>query len=161
MAMVFEDLSQRTFRATSPDEIDNMCNGFKEKFTVRFTQAHQIYCPTDGKIYYINTLFFVPEKQPVSEPTISGTLKNKIVKDDAVDKDDDAVDKTETPNKFSNVPESEAQWTNCLLCNMRWKWTHFKWCPQRHGLESLPEELHAKYKEIWNGNGNEGDNKDD
>lgn len=151
MAMVFEDLSQKTFRAKSPEEIDELCNAFKEKFTVRFTQANQLYCPTDGEIHYINTLFYVPDSAVASEP-IADVLKTKIEKA--------TEDKTATPNKYSSVPESEAQWGNCLVCNMRWKWTHFKWCPQRHGIEALPETLHAKYKEIWNGNGNKGDNKD-
>ena len=60
------------------------------------------------------------------------------------------------------IAETDAQWTDCLLCvannlpRRRWKWTHFRLCPNMHGIEGLAKESHELYNKIWNGDGNHG-----
>ena len=135
MAMVFEDLSQKTIVSDEAEKLDKLCNEYKESFTVRFTQTNQIVY--DDAIWFINTLFFVPK--PKAKPVKGAMPIGPKIK----------------------VPEQEAKWTSCTVCGMRWKFTHFRMCPQKHGIEGLPKEFHTRYKEIWDGNGDGNGNKED
>ena len=74
MAMVFEELSQKTIVATSSEEVDKLCNKFKEENTVRFTQSNQVCVSTT--IYFINTLFYLPKEKP-KVPEIKKVLDEK------------------------------------------------------------------------------------
>lgn len=140
MAQYYDDLMIKTFYAETTQEIDKHCNEWRENNIIKATQTNPVYDFHKKKVVYVYTLFYLPKKGKVPQP--------------------EKVEVEETPEeKISKlpkiiVPENEALWATCTQCARRWKWTHFRLCPNRHGLEGLPEEHHARYKEIWNGDGN-------
>lgn len=142
MAMTYEDLDIKTVVASSPGEIDNLCNDFKKTHVVRFTQTNQVWCGEEG-LLYVNTMFFLPEK---------GTAKHMGIPTNAppggVTLDPSLFVKKQEPAK-KVIPESEAEWINCTICNSRFKFTHFRMCPNKHGIEGVPDEKKLKYREIW------------
>ena len=120
--MYNEDLLVKTIVASSPEEADRLINEFGVKHKVKATQSSPIYDFSQKKIVYIYTLFYLPKEK-----------NKKILRD--------------TPRII--LSESEAKWTNCLICGKRWKWTHYKMCPNKHSLEGLPKEYHEEYKKLW------------
>lgn len=50
-------MKMKTYEANSPEELDNYCNAFNEKFNVRFTQTHVLR--NEGmKNLYIAIIFY-------------------------------------------------------------------------------------------------------
>lgn len=144
----YEDLLIKTFVADSIGEIDRLCNDFRKGNVIRATQSNSVYDFHQKKIFFIYTLFYLP-KANVPQP-------EAVVQKPSPEKIEEKV--ARLPKII--VDESEALWTNCLVCKGRWKWTHYRLCQNRHGIEGLPAELHARYKEIWNGDGTNGDKLD-
>jgi hypothetical protein len=153
MAMTYEDLDIKTVWAESPAEIDKLCNEFKKNHVVRFTQANQVWCGDEG-LAFVNTMFYVPEKssavKPMGIPTNAPPGGVTIDPSLFVKKSEAIVEnlRPAVPAKKA-VPESEAEWTNCTVCNSRFKFTHFRMCPQKHGIEGVPDDKKLKYREIW------------
>jgi len=42
-------------------------------------------------------------------------------------------------------------WTSCTICNKRWKYSHYKLCPNGHGIEGIPEKEKEIYNKIYGG----------
>lgn len=131
----YEELFIKTFKAETEEEIDRLCNDFSKNNMVRATHSNPVYDFHKKKIIFVYTLFYLKDKDKVPKPEV-------------------VPEKIETKIPKIVVPEAEAQWADCLECGKRWKWTHYRLCPNRHGMDSLPTEHHARYKEIWNGDGN-------
>ncbi|MBW3010909.1 hypothetical protein KY326_01680 [Candidatus Woesearchaeota archaeon] len=142
MAQYYEELFIKTFKADTEEEIDRLCNNFSKTNMVKATHSNPVYDFHKKQIIFVYTLFYLPkDKIPQPEVVVEEKIETKIPK--------------------IIVPENEAQWADCLECKRRWKWTHYRLCPNRHGMESLPSEHHARYKEIWNGDGKDGNSKID
>ncbi len=149
MASYFVDLLIKTYYAETTEEIDELCNKWREDNIIKATQTNAVYDFGKKKVVYVYTLFYLP-KSDKKKPAFFAPQPGKEVVEERVETPAEKISKL--PKII--VPESEAQWATCTQCARRWKWTHYRLCPSSHGLEGLPVENHARYKEIWNGDGN-------
>ena len=148
MAFVDENLLVKTFYAESPEEIDKLCNTFRDNHIIRFTQSNTFFDSERKKIVYVYTLFYKLKDLTKSMPVKQEVKANPV-----------APSKSNFSSPKLILDESEAKWANCGVCQARWKWTHYKMCPNRHGIEGLPEQYHERYMEIWGlENGNKENN---
>jgi hypothetical protein len=133
MAMIFENLKQKTFISNSPNDIDKFCNDFGNENIVRFTQTNQLL-GADGFIRFTATLFYLPGKGTEAVASAQSEVStNSSAYNTAQEK----------------LPESEAQWATCTVCQKRWKWSHYKRCPNNHQyLEGLPMVYYDAFKKI-------------
>ena len=118
------DLDMKTFVEDTVEEIDKKVNEWKENNLVRFTQTDTIVLPENGmnKILHKAVVFYKPQT----------TIDKK--------KEDLVMDK-----------EKPELWCDCVVCGKRFKYSHFKNCPNGHGIEGVPEDKKEDYKKIWGG----------
>jgi len=122
MAYMQENLSQKTVVGKTPEEIDEKCETFRQKQTIRFTQSNQII--HNGELVFVNTLFYLPKKDNDTNPTLDNPVR--------------------TP-KPVETPKEEL-WTDCT-CGLRWKYSHYSRC--KCGNNTPPEEVKDSYNKIW------------
>lgn len=61
-----ENLLQKTFHATSAEEIDRLVNEFREENDIKYTQSHITYI--ESVIFYDYIVFYLPKIQGTDQP---------------------------------------------------------------------------------------------